>query len=285
MSSRPLWRRLAARAAVFVCVLYAAWCATLFFAQGSLIYPRSMIEAPLHESERPTDAEPWWIIAEDGSRVEAWFVRGRGVSDSEPGPCVVWLHGNGELIEHNLRAARMYAEMGISTLLPEYRGYGRSGGTPGQAAILADLDAFRAILVSRPDVDAARVVYHGESLGTGFAAALAARHPPRAMVLNSPFLSMAKMAGRYLAPAFLLRTPLRSDEVLRGATWPVLVFHGRHDHMVPFEQGKALAGLTPGAEFIELDCGHNDLPPDWGRYAAEVRAFLERSGVLGAPAT
>lgn len=275
---------IARRTAVLLAALYGCWCAVLFFAQGALIYPRHMVGAAPAESERPADAEAWWITAPDGSRVEAWFVRGDGRSAEAPGACVVWLHGNGELIDHNMQGARMYARMGVSVLLPEYRGYGRSGGTPGQAAILHDLSRFLGMLGERPEVDLSRLVLHGESLGTGFAAELASRRaragaPVRAMVLNSPFLSVRAMAGRYLVPGFLVRTPLRSDVALRGASWPVLVFHGKRDEVVPFEQGRALAALTPGAEFVELDCGHNDLPPSWPAYAARVRDFLERSGV------
>lgn len=278
---RPVWPRILRRVLVFAAVLYAGWCAVLFFAQDAMIYPRHMIGPAPSADQRPADAESVWITAEGGARVEAWFVRGEGRSAESPGACVVWLHGNGEIIDHNMQAARMYARMGVSVLLPEYRGYGRSGGAPGQRAILGDLERFVEFAAQRPEVDAARIVYHGESLGTGFAAELATKRPPRAMILNSPFLSMRAMAGRFLVPGFLVRTPLRSDVVLRGAAWPVLVFHGRHDEVVPFEQGRSLAALTPGAEFVELECGHNDLPPSWGEYAARVRDFLVRSGVVG----
>jgi len=268
------------RAAVFVLVLYAGWCGTLYFAQTALLFPRGMMESAPPEIDRPGDAEQWWVSAEDGSRVEGWFVRGKGRDGTDPGPCVIWLHGNGEYIDDNMQAARMYAEMGVSVLLPEYRGYGRSTGTPSQRAIMEDLERFHGVLLERPEVDARRIVYHGESIGTGFAAALAEKYPPRAMILNSPFLSLAGMAGRSLVPEFFVRSPLRSDEVLRHAVWPVLIFHGTHDRVVPVQQGRALADLTPGATFVELECGHNDLPPDPIRYAGRVRAFLESAGVL-----
>lgn len=272
-------RRFATRAAVFLVVLYATGCGALFVSQNSLIYPRHMIGPAPAESERPPDAEQIWITAQDGSKVEAWFVAGRGRSATSPGPCVIWLHGNGEIIDHNMEPARMYAAMGVSTLLPEYRGYGRSTGSPGQEPIMEDLRAFRELLLKRPDVDPNSIIYHGESLGTGFACALAAEHPPRAMVLNSPFTSMTAMAGKFLVPGFLVSSPLRSDAVLKNATWPVLIFHGTSDEVIPISHGRDLAELTPGAQLIELDCGHNDLPPSWSDYRQSIASFLSAAGV------
>lgn len=275
--------RRAARAAALLAITYGAWCAALFILQDSIVYPRHVIGPAPPESSRPPGVDVWWIDTPAGTRVEAWFMLGRGRTPESPGPALIWLHGNAELIDHNLTPARLYARMGISVLLPEYRGYGRSEGTPSQAGITADLVRFRDRLAEMPEVDPDRLVYHGESLGSGFACALATERPPRAMVLNSPFTSVISMAARFLVPGFLVTSPLRSDRVLAMLDVPVLIFHGTGDDVVPIGHGRRLARVARRAEMVELDCGHNDLPPDWRTYMERVREHLERSGVLSGP--
>ncbi len=84
----------------------------------------------------------------------------------------------------------MLAQEGFSVLLFDYRGFGGNPGRPSEWGLLADARAARNCVASRPDVDAGRLVYYGESLGTGVAVALAAEQPPAAMVLRSPFPSL-----------------------------------------------------------------------------------------------
>ena len=93
-------------------------------------------------------------------------------------------------------------------LLFDYRGYGDSAGSPDERGLALDARAARRYLLSRPDVDAARLVYFGESLGAAVAVELAAEHPPAALVLRSPFTSMADV-GSYHYPILPVRLLLR----------------------------------------------------------------------------
>jgi pimeloyl-ACP methyl ester carboxylesterase/DNA-binding CsgD family transcriptional regulator len=64
-------------------------------------------------------------------------------------------------------------------------------------------------------------------------------------------------------------------------TAPTLVLHPRHDATVPFEEGRLLAGLIPGARFIPLESRNHILiegEPAWGRFLEEVRFFLGTPG-------
>lgn len=58
---------------------------------------------------------------------------------------------------------------------------------------------------------------------------------------------------------------------------PTLVMHARHDRRVPWEDGRQLAGMIPGANFVVLE-SHNHIlmesEPAWPRFIAELRAFL-----------
>ena len=66
---------------------------------------------------------------------------------------------------------------------------------------------------------------------------------------------------------------------------PTLVFHARHDARIPFEQGRALATLIPGARFVALDSRNHwvvETEPAWPQFIAEIDGFLP--GVPAAPA-
>ena len=58
---------------------------------------------------------------------------------------------------------------------------------------------------------------------------------------------------------------------------PTLVLHARHDRRIPFEEGRMLAAIVPGARFVPLDSQNHVLLKDetaWSEFERETRAFL-----------
>ncbi len=216
----------------------------------------------------------------DGARVEAWYFPGAGVSAEEPGPAVIFLHGSDKLLDDWWPDERPYTALGVSVLVPEYRGYGRSSGKPGQPEITADLQRFRAWLTARPEVDATRIVYHGRSLGGGVAAALAREEAPAALILEGAFTSMASFASHLLVPQAICRHPYRTDEFL--ATWdgPALIFHGSRDDVISVEHGRALAHVARHATYYELPDTHYTLPSDHAAYWRHITDFLRNQKII-----
>jgi fermentation-respiration switch protein FrsA (DUF1100 family) len=221
------------------------------------------------------------VPCDGGGHVEAWFVPARSDTGGRR-PVIVYFHGNAEIIDHQQAVVAGYRRLGCSVLLPEYRGYGRSAGKPSQRAILADNVRFFDELVERPEVDAARIVFHGRSLGGAVAADLAMKRKPAALVLESTFTSVASMAHRYAAPEFLVTNPYRTDRVVATIGVPVLSFHGTRDTIIPVAHGRELARLAPGIVYREYDCGHNDFPGDANAsaYWAEIESFLAAHGII-----
>lgn len=212
--------------------------------------------------------------------VEGWFIPGRGVSATRPGPVVFFGHGNGELIDYAAPGMEPYLRRGISLALMEYRGYGRSAGTPSEAAIVEDLVRFHDRIVGRDDVDPSRVIFHGRSLGGGVVCGLARSRTPTALILESTFRSVAVMARRFLLPRFLVRDPFDNEAVLADLKLPVLIFHGTRDELIPYEHGQALAATAKDAKLVSFECGHNDLPPKPKPYWQEIETYLRARGVL-----
>jgi len=266
-----------------VCGLIAL--AAVLLLQRPMLFPRY---AARPFSSQPPDLpglESWWLDTPQG-RVEAFCIPGAGVSAQRPGPLALMAHGNAELIDYLPWDLKPYLAQGISLVLPEYRGYGRSAGSPSERAIRADLHALLLRALQRPEVDPARLVLHGRSLGGGAACALArdcaaaGDCAPAAMILQSSFTSVADMAWRTaLVPRFLVLDPFDNLVALQELDCPTLVLHGRHDEIIPYAHGQALAQAAKQGRLVSYDAGHNDMPMDAG-YWATVLGFLREAGVL-----
>jgi len=247
--------------------------------QRAVLFPSYATRAQRNAGDGVAGLERLWIEGDQG-RVEAWLLPGEGVSPEAPGPAVIFAHGNAELIEHWPEVMGRYRRMGVSVLLPEYRGYGRSEGTPSEEGITEDFVAFYDLLVARPEVDPGRVVFHGRSLGGGAVCALAKHRPPAAFVLQSTFTSVTAVASRWFVPRFLVRDRFESIDVLRGTDAPVLIVHGRRDTLIPVSHAHDLERATRRARLVLYDADHNDCPPDWESFWRDVEGFLGEAGVL-----
>ncbi len=248
----------------------------LAWLQRKLLFPAHLVARPPDVPNLP-GLERWWLDSEQG-RVETWFLPGAGVSAEKPGPAVIFAHGNGELIDQWPAPLAPYVQRGISLVLPEYRGYGRSEGQPSEPAIREDLCKLHRRLSADPRVDAGRLIYHGRSLGGGAVCCLARVHPPRALILESTFTSVTDVARGMGIPSLFIHDRFESLPVVRAFEGPTLVMHGTNDGLVPVSHGKRLAASNPNAKLVLYACGHNDLPPDRADYWQQIEDTLRRCG-------
>lgn len=275
LDRRPL--RLIALATLLAGVILALVLGVTWL-QRAMLFPREMVR-PVESALATPGLERLWLDTDEG-RVEAWLLPGDGASAERPGPAVVFAHGNAELIDHWPAALARYRRLGVSVVLPEYRGYGRSAGKPSEGAIASDLRALHARLREHPLVDASRLVYHGRSLGGGAVCTLLDAHPPRALILESTFTSVPDVAASMLVPSFLIVDRFDNARAVRAYPGPVLVMHGTRDRVIPVEHGRRLASLSRASELVLYDAGHNDLPPPGADYWPRIERFLRRAGVI-----
>lgn len=272
------WKRPVIRAAVLVTFAYICWCGALWWVQERLIFPREII--PAHSAAQIPGAIELRASHAWGSTPAILLLPAR----RDPGqrfPLVVWCHGNAETIDQdaNLDEVRLYLQRRVAVLLPEYRGYGRAQGSPSQGAILEDLVSLYDQAVARGDIDPGRVAFFGRSLGGGVAAQLAALRPPRALMLQSTFTSIASFATGYGVPGFIVRSPFRTDALLPTFTMPMLIMHGDRDRIVPVSRGRRLKELAPSATYFEQAADHLDFPSDFEDYQRRIFDFLDASGM------
>jgi fermentation-respiration switch protein FrsA (DUF1100 family) len=259
--------------------------AALLFLALLWAYQRSLIYLPDHSGVPPAvavlaAAEEVSFETDDGLRLGGWFVRGPRAR----GPTVIVFNGNAGNRSHRAPLARALSRAGIATLLFDYRGYGGNPGAPTEAGLAADARAARAFLDSRPDVDPERVAYFGESLGAAVATALAEARPPAALVLRSPFTSLAEI-GRVHYPFLPVQPILLQDHYavidrIGAVRCPVLVLAGERDSIVPVAQSRRVYESANEPKRFALIAGadHNDMALlDGAALIDEVRAFLENA--------
>jgi len=219
----------------------------------------------------------------DHVRLGGWFVPGSGPS---PRPTAIVFGGNAGHREYRAPLAHSLRGHGLNILLVDYRGYGGNSGTATEEGLADDARAAREYLLSRTDVDPARMVYFGESLGAAVAVRLAAEHPPAALILRSPFASLADV-GRYHYPILPVRMLLRDRfasidraHLLRS---PVLVVAGTRDTIVPIEHTRRLVdAITAPKRFVELAANHNDEALlDGEEMIQSIVRFLEELNLAG----
>lgn len=284
MLGTPGWVHAALAGLTGLAVIYAAVLAALFALQRQILF-RPDHDRPAAARAGVAGLETVSLATADGLSLLAWFLPARGA-----GPVVLYLHGNAGHIGHRSDRVRRFAELGWGVLLVEYRGYGGNPGAVGEAGLRLDAAAGLAELRARGVADR-RILVWGESLGSGLATWLAARETVGAVVLETPFTSIADIAKRRypFAPVdLLLRDRFDSLAELHAVRAPVLVLVAGRDRVVPPEMGRALHAAAPaGAELWEApEGGHADLPEHGATEAAAefVARRMELADGLRAPA-
>jgi fermentation-respiration switch protein FrsA (DUF1100 family) len=203
----------------------------------------------------------------DGERVIAWHVPPRGDR-----PVVIYFHGNAEIVADRVARHRVLTAAGNGLVALSYRGYMGSSGNPTEDGLLRDADAAYRFAASRHP--ASPIVLWGHSLGSGVAAAVAARNPVAKVILEAPFTSTADVAAGlfpFVPVRWLMRDQFRSYERIADVHTPLLILHGARDQVVPIGLGERLFALAHEPKrFVRFpDGGHDDLD----RLGAEAAAL------------
>ena len=127
---------------------------------------------------------------EDGEQLDGWYVPATNARAT-----LVHFHGNAGNIGHRLELLLIFHRLGLNVVLFDYRGYGRSTGSPGEEGIYRDAEAVWKFLTHTRGEAPQRIVLHGQSLGGAVAAHLAAKVRPAALILESSFTSAPDIAA------------------------------------------------------------------------------------------
>ncbi len=241
---------------------YGGLLAFLFLFQERLVYfpTRTWIATP---GDFGLPYEEVWLETADRVKLSGWWVPLPQAKDgASPRGVVLFFHGNGGNISHRLGSLELFHRLGLSTLIIDYRGYGRSEGSPGEQGTYLDAEAAWRYLVEERQIPANQIIVFGESLGGAVAAWLAQTHIPRGLILVSTFTSVPDMGAQvypFLPVRLLARIRYNTLARLPEIHCPLLIVHSPDDEVVPFSHGQQLfAAANAPKEFLEMRGGHNE---------------------------
>ncbi len=259
---------------IVIAVIYVGGLAALFLLERSFLFP-----IPTRERVTPAAAgfpqvDEHVLTTADGEKIILWHV------PAKPGrPVVLYFHGNGDFLAGFFgRFSELIAD-GIGIVVPAYRGYSGSTGSPSEHGLLKDAAAAYAFTTARYNPD--RIVAWGFSLGTGVAVALAAEQPVNKLILEAPFSSTADVAASlfwYMPVRLVMRDQFRSDQRIARVRVPLLVMHGTDDHAIPIRFGERLFALAHEPKrFVKIPGGGHENLGNFG--AIDIaRQFMGGAG-------
>lgn len=217
----------------------------------------------------------------DGETLHGWWLphdRSRAT--------VLFFHGNAGNISHRLESLEIFHELGVDVLIVDYRGYGRSSGSPSEAGLYLDAQAAWKWLTETQKVRAGEIILFGRSLGGAVAAELAARVDAAGLIVESVFTSVPDIAAQlywWLPVRWLSRLDFDTAGNIRRTDLPVLVVHSSDDEIIPFSHGRRLHEIAgERGTLLEIRGGHNTGFLESGeRYREGLVQFIGRAACGG----
>jgi hypothetical protein len=217
--------------------------------------------------------EEIWLETPDGQRLNALYFKCDVIQTQRRG-VVLYFHGNRD---HLQRWGAFHAEfnrLGYDFFIPDYRGYGKSTGEPDEQLMFEDARMLYQWVRERYAPE--EIILYGRSLGSAFASYLAANHPARLLILETPFNNIKGLLSSHLPRFDLTFEPalkFPNHEHLERSSIPMLIFHGTRDRVVPYSSAATLKTyLKKGDAFITIEGGsHNNLSsfPEYRQYLEE----------------
>jgi fermentation-respiration switch protein FrsA (DUF1100 family) len=218
-------------------------------------------------------AEEVQFKSTDGTGLYGWYWQ-----HPNPQGCLLYCHGNGDCVGYlGDYLSELSERHRLAIFVFDYRGYGRSEGSPSEAGILKDGIAARDWLARRAAIPPSEVILMGRSLGGAVCVDIAANSGARGLILQNTFTTLPDVAASiywYLPVRWLMRNQYRSIDKIARYIGPILQSHGDQDRIVPYALGQKLFSAAPGAKrFFTIEGGdHNDPEPE--EYSEVFEEFL-----------
>jgi fermentation-respiration switch protein FrsA (DUF1100 family) len=192
----------------------------------------------------------------DGVKLHGWVLRPSGQAKGT----LLFLHGNAENLAAHIQAVLFLVKEGYQVFAFDYRGYGKSEGTPDIPGVNRDGIAALDQVFRIRGVDAGKVAVFGQSLGGAIAVHSVANSPRKgdvkALIVDGAFAGYRRIVRGRLT-SLILTWPLAYpaswtvEDGYSPERWirkvgpiPVIVIHGTRDPVVPYDHGKRLYELA-----------------------------------------
>ena len=178
---------------------------------------------------------------------------------------VIYFHGNAGSLEGWGDVSHDFLPMQYDSFIIDYRGYGKStGNISSESQLFSDAEMiYQYIQKNFGDRYQGQFVLYGRSIGTGVASWLARKINPHMLILETPYIDLPSLVQEIypFIPKFMVRFTLSNDQHLQNTRYPVHIFHGTADALIPYQHGVYLSTLSDHIELHTIVGGtHNDLP-------------------------
>lgn len=221
----------------------------------------------------------------DGVKLHGWLCtphRNTG-GNHEPVPyemTLLWFHGNAGNITMRYDLIRIMMNIPVRVFIIDYRGYGKSEGSPSEEGLYLDARAAWDYLTIERETSPDRIIIFGKSLGGAPAVDLASKVDAAGLIVQSTFSSAAEMSRRMMPflPRFLLRTKMDSVGKIKDVHYQKLFIHSPVDEIVKYKLGRQLfdAASEPKEFYDVQGAPHNETHTYGGKpYLEKLKSFVE----------
>lgn len=193
---------------------------------------------------------------------------------------LLYFHGNGGNISNRIEKIQLIHSIPLSIFIIDYRGYGKSTGTPSEQGLYTDaLSAFK-YLTTVKNIPSQKIILYGESLGGAVAAYCAAQTKIAALILDSAFTNTSSMVKHHSVwiLSLLFTENFSTIDSIASLDLPILILHSKEDEVAPFYMGRELYNKCPSTKkyFVELKGSHNtNFITDASTFKKSIQEFVQ----------
>jgi len=261
--------------------LYITISLLLLWGQSRLIFiPDSQVKST-PEKYKLTYQDIWIDINKE--KIHGWWIP----AGEEATPVILYFHGNasnnGDIVDN----ADVFHQLGLSVLLVDYRGYGKSSSIfPNETRVYQDATAAWEYLTQTRKIEPNHIFVYGHSLGGAIAIELASKQPNMAgLITEGTFTSIKEMGSinllfRLLPLDLIVTQAFDSINKISSLKTPLLMFHGGEDEMIPMEMAKQLFDkASPPKKLIQIPQAEHDNLHKVGdpQYIANLKQFIQEN--------
>jgi uncharacterized protein len=175
---------------------------------------------------------------------------------------VIYFHGNKGNIGRYAKFSSNFTKHGYEVWMEDYPGFGKSVGNRSEATLYEQAKQIYKLALSKYHTDS--IIIYGKSFGTGIAAYTAAAGNAQRLILETPYYSIPALFNCY-APIYpnerMANYKIPTNEYLQGIKYPITIFHGTDDGVIPYRCAKRLKEvLKQTDEFVTIEGGtHHNL--------------------------
>lgn len=214
-------------------------------------------------------AEEKSFVSKDGIKIDYFKIKG-----NEKYPIIVFCHGNaGNMTRNdNQNKIKFLVKHGYEVFVFDYRGFGKSSGSPDEKGLYKDLDSFVSYLNTQYKISDSKIILWGHSMGSAVVINEASKRKFEGVIIEGAFTSAEDMKNYriehkrnanpvhlfirdYLFKNLTLTQKFASKDKIAKIKSPMLIIHAIHDEMIPVEMGKNLSKLKPDAQVYFSNVG------------------------------